>query len=152
MGANSQTTLATHIMSRLRYAEDHREDFISSEVIARSVNTNPAFIRRILTWLHQADLVQVKRGRVNSGWKLARGAERITLLHIYEAVNNGPMQAMHTSAPNEKCPIGRGIQPILHQYYERAEEAYRRVLAETTLEQAYEEIMEQAEFIQAEHK
>lgn len=145
MSANSQSTIALHILSRIRYEEDRKDIYISSDVIAHSVNTNPVFIRRILSALNKAGLVQVRRGSVNGGWKLAKKAEDITLLDVYDAVNGGPLQELHHSEPNANCPVGRGIKPTLMIYYDRAEQAFRNELAATTLEAVYQDIMEKAQ-------
>jgi len=145
MSANSQSTIALHILSRIRYEADRTDAYISSDVIARSVNTNPVFIRRILSVLNKAGLVQVRRGSVNGGWKLAKKAEDITLLDVYDAVNGGPLQELHYSEPNDSCPVGRGIKPTLRLYYDRAEQAFRNELAATTLETVYQDIMENAQ-------
>jgi Rrf2 family protein len=145
MSANSQSTIALHILARIRFEKDRNDAYLSSDVIARSVNTNPVFIRRILTALNKAGLVLVRRGSVNSGWKLAKNAEDITLLDVYDAVSGGPLLELHHSEPNDNCPVGRGIKPALRQYYDRAEQMFRNELAAATLESVYQGIMDEAE-------
>ncbi|RXZ81640.1 Rrf2 family transcriptional regulator [Paenibacillaceae bacterium] len=139
MGANSHFTIALHILSRIRY--EHSTSYITSQTIARSVNTHAVFIRRILGALHKAELVDVRRGSVQSGWKLARAAGEITLLDVYDAVQAEPLQGMHHSEPNLNCPIGRGIQPALQAYYDAAEAAFRNELAKTSLEMVFQDTM-----------
>ncbi|OBZ17265.1 Rrf2 family transcriptional regulator [Bacillus sp. FJAT-26390] len=144
MGSNSHFTIALHILSRIEMEHDKSQPYISSELIARSVNTHAVFIRRILSALNKAGLVEVRRGGVNGGWILAKSAEDITLLDVYDAVEEKPLNGLHHSEPNRACPIGRGIQPALYKYYESAEAAFRHDLAKTTLATLVAETLEHA--------
>ncbi|GGG54626.1 Rrf2 family transcriptional regulator [Paenibacillus radicis (ex Gao et al. 2016)] len=144
MGANSHFTVALHILSRIRYEQVKKGDlsvYVTSQAIAESVNTHAVFIRRILGSLHKAGLVDVRRGNVNGGWKLTRSTQDITLLDVYDAVVDQPLQEMHHSKPNQRCSIGRGIQPTLRKYYGAAEQAFREELSRTNMETIYEETM-----------
>ncbi|WP_139998879.1 Rrf2 family transcriptional regulator [Paenibacillus paridis] len=133
MASNSHFTVALHILSRIYLDKDKNQPFVSSALIARSVNSHAVFIRRILGALNRAGLVSVRRGGVNGGWSLAKSADLVTLLDVYEAVEEKPLKELHYSAPNYACPIGRGIQPALTHYYESAEAAFRKELSKTTL-------------------
>ncbi|HTG71886.1 MAG TPA: Rrf2 family transcriptional regulator [Candidatus Udaeobacter sp.] len=133
MGSNSHFTVALHILLRISFEKDKSQPYVSSEQIAKSVNTHAVFIRRILGALNKAGLVEVRRGGVNGGWILGKSPEEINLLDVYTAVVDDPLNEMHHSEPNRKCPIGRGIQPALSHYYESAEAAFRSELAKTTL-------------------
>jgi DNA-binding IscR family transcriptional regulator len=77
--------------------------------------------------------VQVRRGS-GPGLSLGRRPNEISLLAVFEAVEDGPLFAMHHTEPNQGCPVGRGIQPALGSVYARAETALRRQLRRTTIE------------------
>ena len=44
---------------------------------------------------------------------LARELESITLLDVYEAVEPGPLFAMHRATPDQGCVVGYGIRPAI---------------------------------------
>ncbi|MEK8129917.1 Rrf2 family transcriptional regulator [Paenibacillus filicis] len=134
MAVVSRYTISLHVLALLAYvaerssANNHR----TSEFIANSVNTNPVFIRRILSVLSKAGLVSVRYG-TGAGWRIAGNPEEITFLQVYEAVEEKPLFEYHHSTPNARCPIGAGIQPALKPYYDEAEQAMKANLAKSTI-------------------
>jgi DNA-binding IscR family transcriptional regulator len=44
-------------------------------------------------------------GRQRAGWRLARDPHEITLLEVYDAVEQEPLFAMHHSEPNLTCVV-----------------------------------------------
>jgi Rrf2 family protein len=141
MSANSRLTIAIHILSFMALAERRRPDPPTSELIANSVNTNPVVIRRMLGMLRTSGLVKSRRG-ANAGWTLARKPEAITLLDIYKAVEEGPLFGLHAATPNQKCPVGRGVQPVLKKVYGALDEQLRRQLSKTTVIQVLSETID----------
>ena len=104
------------------------QELLTSEQVAASVNTNPVIIRRSLGDLRRAGLVDVRHG-AGAGWSLARAPEEITLLDVYEAVEQEPLFGMHRTEPNLECPVGRGIRPALGDIYGGIEQTLRHELA-----------------------
>jgi Rrf2 family protein len=127
--ASSRLVVATHVLAALALA---RGTPVSSEAIARSVNTNPAFVRRLLGALAKAGLAESQMGQ-SGGALLGRTAEKITLLDVYRAVDDQNLFALHHRGPNPKCPIGRNITPILEPEILEAARALERSLATTTI-------------------
>lgn len=107
-------------------------EVVTSERIAGSVNTNPVFIRRILGLLNRGGLVMSQSG-VGGGWRLLRDPASITLLEVYQAVDEGHLLTMHHSQPNPDCLIGRNIQRSLTVYFDEAQQAFEQVLAGQTI-------------------
>ena len=132
MAANSRLTIAVHALAWLALAQQQGRDRLTSDQVAASVNTNPVIIRRSLGDLRQASLVRVRRG-AEAGWSLARRPDDISVLAVYDALAQDPLFAMHHTEPNLNCPVGRGIQPVLHGLYCGAEQALRRELASTSI-------------------
>ncbi|MEI5100162.1 Rrf2 family transcriptional regulator [Streptomyces sp. PmtG] len=133
MSANSRMTVATHALTWMALVCPKRPDgIVTSDQIADSVHTNPVVIRRTLGSLRDAGLVVSQRGQ-GAGWRLAREPEAITLRDVYLAVEPDPLLALHPSTPNQKCPVGRGIPPVLRGAYDRAEEAMKAELAGVTV-------------------
>lgn len=109
MAANSQFSMAVHILTLLANAGDEN---VKSECIAGSVNTNAVVIRRILGQLNQAGLVASRTGAFG-GTRLAKAPGEISLCDIYKAVSSGEVFALHAKAPNQDCPVGRNIEAVL---------------------------------------
>ncbi len=105
---------------------------VTSDWIAGSVNTNPVVVRRILSALAKAGLVSSIRGSAG-GSVLAWPATEVSLLHIHRAVDEEEPPALHHQTPNQACPVGRGIQPVLIRIIDRAEAAREAVLGTTML-------------------
>jgi Rrf2 family protein len=140
MSVNSRMTVAVHILSYLVLASRKRIDPITSEQIAKSVRTNPVVIRRLLGLLRKRGLVRSRRG-VNAGWTLARNPAAITLLDVYNAVDDGPLFGLHASPPNPQCPIGRGLPTTLRKVYGSLEDELRRRLARTSVDEVLAETL-----------
>lgn len=133
MRANTQFAIAIHILTLLALADD---TLVTSAVMASSVNTNSAFLRRILGDLSRAGVVESQPG-VSGGWRLRRPPEEISLRAIFRAVDEGHLLAMHHD-PNPNCPVGAVIQSTLETYFGEAETAFERTLASRTLAQVVE--------------
>nr|BFF04327.1 Rrf2 family transcriptional regulator [Streptoalloteichus tenebrarius] len=125
-------TIAVHVLTWMALVRGRGREVVTSDQIAASVNTNPVVIRRSLADLRDAGVVVVRHG-AGAGWSLAREAEAISLLDVYEAVRDGGPFALHRNEPNQACPVGRGIRPALSRVYDHAEEAVRRELARVSV-------------------
>ena len=60
MATNSRMASAVHIMSFVAYAGD---EGTTSEAIAKSLQTNPVVVRKILKLLERAGLIALRQGR-----------------------------------------------------------------------------------------
>jgi Rrf2 family protein len=132
MGANSRLTIAVRALAWMALAQRQGRDLLTSDQVAASVNTNPVIIRRSLGTLRRAGLVAVRHG-AGAGWSLARAPERISLLDVYDAVEQEPLFGMHRTEPNLECRVGRGIRPALDQVYGGVEQTRRRELGRTSI-------------------
>ncbi|MFC4533693.1 Rrf2 family transcriptional regulator [Sphaerisporangium dianthi] len=140
MSANSRLTIAAHALVWISLYQRQGRGVATSEQIGGSANTNPVVIRRLLGDLRRAGLVESRRG-VGAGWSLTRELESITLLDVYEAIEPGPLFAMHRATPNQGCVVGYGIQPAMRGIYEGVEETLRRELARVTLEDVLRDVL-----------
>ena len=126
---NTRLAVATHILTYLAYQDGEPA---TSEVIASSVNTNPTFIRRLLSQLARAGLTTSQLG-AGGGALLARRPSKISLLDVYRAVDEDQQVFALHEAPNPKCPVGRNIDAVLKGRMLEAERALQAQLAKTSI-------------------
>src|SRR5262245_12296029 len=124
MSLNSRYSVAVHALLLLH---DPGEDWVTSDWVAGSVKTNAVVIRRILTRLQAAGLVEGRKG-AQGGYRLLRPSRRITLWDVYQAMREDGPFGLHASEPNPQCPVGRHIQGELLRIYADAERSMRHAL------------------------
>ena len=111
MQISSRFTIALHIFACVdTFKDDYK---VTSDFLAASINTNPVIVRKILSQLKNAGLINVARG--TGGITFTRPPADITFLDVYEAiepVENGDLFHFH-DAPNPECPVGRNIHGLL---------------------------------------
>ena len=111
MQISSRFTLAIHIFACIdTFGSEYK---VTSEFLAGSTNVNPVIIRKILSQLKKAGLIEVARG--TGGTTVAKPLEEITFFDIYnavECVEKGELFHFHEN-PSTSCPVGRNIHHIL---------------------------------------
>ena len=115
---------------------------LTSNKLAESIQTNPAYVRQLMSALRKGGLLVSVKGHPRPA--LAREPEKITLLDAYRAVEgNKPLlhQDIHT---NPACGVGVNIQLVLRDCYDlvqaRAEEAMRSITLQEILERYTEKL------------
>lgn len=106
---------------------------INSDQMAMSIGTNASYVRKILSLLKKAGIVDGHRGI--SGYTLMITPEQLTLLQIYQAVMEEPkphLLDIHQN-PSDRCIVGRHIRPVLSGMFSGVEDAFARALGEKTL-------------------
>ena len=121
--------MAVHVLAVLAYKDGDR---VTSELLARSVNTNPVIIRRLLLALQDARLVETRKG-AGFGSRLSRSAARIDLGEVFRAVEQDEAFCLPRKKPNQACPVGHCIQATLARVFGSALKALEQDLACTTL-------------------
>jgi Rrf2 family protein len=132
VNTSSRFAFAVHVLALLSQQDGVP---LSSDIIAGSVNTNPALIRRLLTMLSEAGLTTSQLG-AGGGALLAHAAEDITLLEVYRAVDDAQLFALHREEPNPACMVGRNIQEVLRGIIDDAQQAMEASLASRTVADA----------------
>jgi Rrf2 family protein len=129
MNVSTRFTLALHILTLLASKPG---EVLTSAYIAGSVNTDPAFVRRLMGTLRKAGWVSSRPGN-RGGWELVANPQKLTLADVRRAVNEGSPFSMHSQQPNPKCPVGKNIQAALGPLYMRAEQAMENQLSRTSI-------------------
>ena len=129
MLSSSRFVVAIHAMSVLARCQ---KGPVCSATIAESVHTNPVVIRRLMTELEKAALVNSISGR-SGGFILGREPSTITLADIYLAIEGENVFRMHTTDPNSKCPVAQQLKAVLCGPFKAAESALSSSLSNTSL-------------------
>ena len=132
MQISSRFTVALHIFTCVEVFKDEYK--VTSDFLAGSINTNPVIIRKILTQLKNAGLIEVARG--TGGITVTKPLSEITFYDVYEAiepVENGDLFRFHEN-PNPECPVGRNIHALLDQKLQAIQGAMEDEMKRYTVE------------------
>ncbi len=121
--------ISVHILTILATT---KEEWLSSEYLAGSINISPVLVRKELINLRKNGLVISKEGK-SGGCRLAKAARQILMSDIYRAVMQQDLLGKGISAPNPKCPIGRNINQSLEALSNEAEKAVLNILGQKNL-------------------
>lgn len=126
---------AIHILA---YIHLFKGTDLSSDRIAQSVATNPAYVRRIMSDLKGTGLIDSQRGRPNP--TLTRKPKDISLLDIYDSVEKD-QHLLHTDKKtNPNCLIGGNIQTVLEDTYVLLQQKIAAEMATISLQSIIEGI------------
>ena len=136
MAANSKFAIAIHTLGVLAFVGDKP---VSSEMIAKSVDTNPVVIRRIIRKFVKHGLVTVRMG-TGGGSRLTRAPEDISLGSIYLAIEEESVFQVPVLGDDHPCPIGRFVRPVLEKVFGHAENQMRGQLEKITLRDVMDDV------------
>lgn len=131
MQISSRFTIAIHMLACMDTFKDEYK--ITSDFLAFSINVNPVIIRKLLSQLKDAGLIEVKRGP--GGAAITRPLNEITFLDVYHAVDcveENILFHFHDN-PNPDCPVGKNIHNILDDKLIRVQNAMEQELKSITL-------------------
>ncbi|RMO85843.1 hypothetical protein ALQ32_02388 [Pseudomonas syringae pv. tagetis] len=129
MPTSSRFVVAVHTLAALAVSDGRP---LRSEDLAYSANTGAVVIRGLLSRLSTAGLTRSQLG-AGGGALLARPAEKIRLLDVYEAVEDTELFSSHRMAPCEQCAVGGNILEALEPTLGRARTALEDELAKVTV-------------------
>jgi Rrf2 family protein len=135
--SNVQFSVAVHMMAVLGYYDDP----VKSATLAKSVAAEPSFVRRSLSKLVKAGLVNASRGK-NGACRLSRPAIDISLLDIYRASAAPGVLATDDYPVDEESPISCNIKESLSTVLGEAQGDFERALASTSLADIVADIRE----------
>jgi Predicted transcriptional regulator len=132
MQISSRFTIAMHMLACMDvFKEEYK---ITSDFLASSINVNPVIIRKILSQLKDAGLIEVKRG--TGGAVIAKPLEEITFFDVYRSVDcveENKLFHFHEN-PSPDCPVGRNIHNVLDDKLTRIQAAMEQELKSITLD------------------
>jgi Rrf2 family protein len=129
MPTSTRFAVAVHVLTGLAVSTGKP---MRSEDLAYSVNTSAVVIRGLLSRLGEAGLTRSQLG-AGGGAMLAKPAEDIRLLDVYEAVEDTELFSLHRTPPCETCAVGGNILEAMQGSLSRARGAMEQELAGTTI-------------------
>lgn len=112
---------------------------VTSEYLASSINTNPVLVRRLMSRLKRAKLIETSTKLGVTG--LARAKEDITLLDIFLAVEDHPLLFAIHGNTNHQCPVGAKIEDTLKPLYDDIQNETEKKLSTVTLAEITKEFI-----------
>ena len=107
---------------------------LTSEVLARTMGTNPAIFRRTMAGLRRAGHVHSGKGH-GGGWILARPLGDITLLDVYLALGRPTLFAFGNRSADPECKVERAVNEVLGDTMAAAEALLVERFGAVTLDQ-----------------
>lgn len=123
---DTRFSLSIHVMMTLAW---HQDELVNSEYLATALKTNPTFVRKIVSRLVEASLVESFRGK-GGGIRIARPASDITLDEIYcAAVSEKCLVSTHRRTVMKSCPVSCSMDDILGSVVDGIEDSTRSYLS-----------------------
>lgn len=127
---DTRFSLSVHVMMTLAYSE---EELVNSEYLAGVLKTNPTFIRKIVSRLVDAELVESFRGK-GGGIRIARSPAEISLSEIYSAaVEEKCLVSTHRKPVFKNCPVSCCMDEILDDIVDGIEDSTKNYLSKLCL-------------------
>ncbi|EAS49150.1 possible transcriptional regulator [Aurantimonas manganoxydans SI85-9A1] len=105
---------------------------VTSEQLAKAMQTNPVVIRRIMAGLRNQGLVRSTKGH-GGGWTIAKELSTVTLRDIYEALGSPEFFAMGNRTEAPGCLVEEAVNAAMDDTFARAEALLLERLGEVTL-------------------
>ena len=130
MNRNTRLSDVLHVLLHM----DQANELLTSDVLARSMGTNPAVFRRTMAGLREAGLVRTERGH-GGGWQLARPLCEITLLDVYEALGRPNLFAIGNRSEHAACLVEKNVNAVMVDTMAEAATLFATRFGEITLDQ-----------------
>lgn len=105
---------------------------VTSEVLAKAMDTNPVVIRRTMAGLRKQGYVRSEKGH-GGGWTLAADLSKVTLRDIYAALGSPALLAIGHRTESPGCLVEQAVNAALCQAFDDAEKRLLSRLGEVTL-------------------
>ncbi len=126
-----QSNRLSGILHVLLHMADRSEP-TTSEMLAKTMDTNPVVIRRIMAGLREQGLVRSEKGH-GGGWTLSCDLSKVTLRDIYAALGSPSLLAIGNRTEAPICLIEQSVNATLDQAFRDAESLLLSRLENVTL-------------------
>lgn len=128
MRRDSKLSGVLHVLLHMAEADGP----VTSEALARMMQTNPVVIRRILAGLRKQGFVHSEKGH-GGGWKLSCELGKVTLRDIYIALETPKILAMSHRSEAPGCLVEEAVNKVMDQAFRDAEALILTRFSEVTL-------------------
>lgn len=128
MRADSRLSRMLHVLIHM----DRHEGPVTSELIARMLNTNPVVVRRTMAGLREQGYLVSEKGH-GGGWALARPLDEISLRDIYAALGEPTVFAIGVADDDPKCLVEQAVNAAVGEALREAEERLLARFGEITI-------------------
>jgi len=127
---DTRFSVSVQIMMTLAY---HSDEMISSESLSKILKTNPTFIRKLVSNMVDAKLIDSFRGK-GGGIKIAKAPDDISLKDIYLAsTQEKALISLHHKPILKACPVSCCIDNVLKEIVMGIEQSTKSYLAKKYL-------------------
>jgi len=105
---------------------------LTSEVLAKTLDTNPVVIRRIMAGLRDQGYVRSEKGH-GGGWTLVCDLSEVTLRDVYTALGCPSLLCIGNRTEAPGCLVEQAVNDALNQAFHDAEALLLSRLGEVTL-------------------
>ncbi|MGU3575082.1 Rrf2 family transcriptional regulator [Brucellaceae bacterium C25G] len=105
---------------------------MTSQELARALNTNPVVVRRIMGGLRDRRYVRSEKGH-GGGWTLASDLNKMTLRDIYQALGSPQLFAIGNRCEGTQCIVEEAVNAAISQALADAETRLLSRFGEITL-------------------
>lgn len=130
MKSDSRLSGVLHVLVHMAERRAAGSGPITSDALARMMDTNPVVIRRIMAGLRERGYVTSGRGH-GGGWTLSCDPAAITLYDIYEGIGAPSLFAIGNRRETPDCLVEQAVNAALDASLEEAERlllaSYRQV-------------------------
>ncbi len=123
-------SLAVHALVFL----NHKQTTVSSEELANNICTHPARVRKIMSQLKRAQIVETKEGRFGGGYLFVMEASNVTLSMVADTLKTTFVSADWKSGSVDKpCLIASGMANVMDEIYGNLNELCYQQLSQITI-------------------
>lgn len=126
-----KSTKFSDVLHILLHMTDSK-DPITSENLAKAMQTNPVVVRRIMAGLREQGFVTSEKGH-GGGWQISCDLETVTLHDVYVAIGAPTMVALGNRAVSSECLVEKAVNVATNNAFLDAEKALITSLRDTTL-------------------
>ncbi len=93
---------------------------MTSETLAKAMQTNPVVIRRVMAGLRDAGYVRSEKGH-GGGWTLACDLGAVTLRDVYNALGHPALLSIGNRTESPGCLVEQAVNAALSDAFREAE-------------------------------
>ena len=128
MRRDSRLSGVLHVLLHLA----QKDGPVTSEVLAKAMDTNPVVLRRVMAGLRDRGYVRSEKGH-GGGWTLACDLAKVTMRDVYAALGSPALLAMGNRTETPGCIVEEAVNAALRTSFEDAESLLLSRLGEVTL-------------------